>query len=148
MTRTITWAAERACIRKRGFMQQESATPVFIGIDVGKDRLDVHVHPLRQPFRMPYDENGIARLVTRLGDLNVGLIVLEATGALEVELVAALSQARLPVRVVDGQRVRAFARATGRLAKTDRLDAEVIALFAAQVQPAPATDEDSRAAAS
>jgi hypothetical protein len=91
MTRTITWAAQRARIRKRGFMQQESATPVFIGIDVAKDLLDVHIHPLRQTFRVPYDENGIARLITRLSDLNVGLVVLEATGALEVELVAALS---------------------------------------------------------
>ncbi len=63
-------------------MQQESATPVFIGIDVAKDRLDVHLHPLRQPFRVPYDENGIARLVTRLGDLNIGLFVLGAIGAL------------------------------------------------------------------
>src|SRR5206468_12004772 len=89
---------------------------------------------------------GVAGLVERLAALAPALIVLEATGGLEVRLAAALAAAGLPVAVVNPRRVRAFARAAGRLAKTDRLDAEAIARFAEAVRPParPLPDEATR----
>jgi transposase len=93
--------------------------PVFVGIDVSKHRLDIHLRPSGESFTVDYGEEEVATLVARLVALAPALVVLEATGGLEVRLAAALAAAGLPVAVVNPRRVRAFARATGRLAKTD-----------------------------
>jgi len=111
-------------------------TPVFIGIDISKARLDVALRPTGTPFTMPHDEDGIAAVVQHVRALAPAGIVLEATGGLEVLLSGALAAAGLPVAVVNPRQVRDFARATGRLAKTDRLDAQLLAQFAEVVRPA------------
>lgn len=108
----------------------------FVGIDVAKDTLDVHVRPSDETFQRANDEAGIRELVTRLQGVAPTLIVLEATGGYEMAVVAALASAGLPVAVVNPRQIRDFARATGQLAKTDRLDAAVNARFAEAVQPA------------
>ena len=121
--------------------------PVFVGIDVAKHRLEVHLRPSGESFTIDYREEEVAALVERrLLPLEPTLIVLEATGGLEVRLAAALAAAGLPVAVVNPRQVRSFARATGRLAKTDRLDAKTIAHFAEAVRPAvrPLADEATR----
>src|SRR5712691_6018568 len=109
---------------------------IFAGLDVSKDRLDVHVRPTDDSFAVAYDEEGLAMLVSRLGLLQPTLIVLEATGGYEVKVAAGLANAGLPVAVVNPRQIRDFARATGQLAKTDRLDARANARFAETVQPA------------
>jgi transposase len=111
------------------------STPTYVGIDVSKAQLDVALLPSAECWREPNDEAGIARLTQRLHDFSPALIVLEATGGLERPLTAALVQAQLPVAVVNPRQVRDFARATGQLAKTDRIDAAVLALFAERVRP-------------
>jgi transposase len=120
--------------------------PTFVGIDVSKHRLDVHPRPSGEGFATDYDDEGVAGLAGRLAALAPALVVLEATGGLEVRLAAALAAAGLPVAVVNPRQVRAFARAMGRLAKTDRLDAEAIARFAEAVRPParPLPDEATR----
>src|SRR3954454_4294836 len=100
-------------------------SPTFVGIDVAKRRLDIHSRPSGESFTTGHDEAGVAALVQRLVALAPTLVVLEATGGLEVRLAAALAAAAPPGAHVNPRRVRAFARATGRLAKTDRLDAEM-----------------------
>jgi transposase len=109
----------------------------FIGIDVAKESLDLAVRPDGVTWQATNDDAGIATVVQRLTALAPTLVVLEATGALEVPLAAALATAGLPVAVVNPRQVRDFARATGRLAKTDRLDAAVLAHFAEAVHPEP-----------
>jgi transposase len=109
--------------------------PIFVGIDVSKHRLDIHLRPSGESFTVDHDDGNVAVLVERLVALAPTLIVLEATGGMEVRLAAALAAAGLPVAVVNPRQVRAFARATGRLAKTDRLDAAAIARFAEAVRP-------------
>ena len=112
-----------------------TATPVFVGIDISKTRLDVAVRPADSPFTVPYDDAGITTVVERLRAVSPVAIVVEATGGLEVLLAGALATAGLPVAVVNPRQVRDFARATGRLAKTDALDAQVLAQFAEAVRP-------------
>jgi transposase len=109
--------------------------PVFVGIDVSKHRLEIHLRPSGEGFTVDHDDGNVAALVERLVALAPALVVLEATGGMEVRLAAALAAAGLPVAVVNPRQVRAFARATGRLAKTDRLDAKAIACFAEAVRP-------------
>ena len=116
-------------------MDQPPPGPVFAGIDVSKDRLDVHLRPSGQGFAVPRDGPGLERLAAELRSLSPALVVLEATGGFEVTVAAALAGAGLPLAVVNPRQIRDFARATGRLAKTDRLDAEAIALFAERVRP-------------
>ena len=111
--------------------------PTFIGIDVAKAQLDVAVRPTGEHWTVPQTEAGVADLVARLQPLAPTLIVLEATGGLERLASAALAAAGLPVAVVNPRQVRDFAKATGRLAKTDRLDAQVLAHFAEAVRPQP-----------
>jgi transposase len=127
-------------------MEFISASPSFIGIDVSKDRLDVHVCPSGQAFTAVRDGNGLEQLVNDLRKLSPALIVLEATGGFEIAVAAALASASLPLTVVNPRQIRDFARATGRLAKTDALDAQVIALFAERIrpEPRPVADADSR----
>lgn len=113
----------------------KKAVEIFVGIDVSKVGLDVAAHEQEQFFRVSNDEVGIAKLVERLGQWEPTLIVLEPTGGFEKLVVAELMYAGLPAVVVNAKRVRDFARATGRLAKTDKLDAKVLAHFAAAVRP-------------
>ena len=122
---------------------------VFIGIDVAKARLDVAVRPDGDTWQAANDANGIAALVARLDHLRPALIVLEATGGYERTVTASLVAAGVPVAVVNPRQIRDFAKATGKLAKTDTLDARVLAHFAAAVQPAPRPlpDADTQALA-
>ena len=113
------------------------ATTDFAGIDVAKAYLDLAVRPAGTHERLPNDEAGIAQVVARLQPLHPTLVVLEATGGLEVPLAAALAAAGLPVAVVNPRQVRDFAKAVGQLAKTDALDAQLLARFAEVVRPAP-----------
>jgi transposase len=108
---------------------------VFIGVDVSKDWLDVGVNTSQETWRTCTDPKSIAELSDRLRALAPKLVVLEATGGLEIPIAAALSRAGLPVVVVNPRQVRDFARATGRLAKTDKIDALTLALFGERVRP-------------
>ncbi|HEX6078275.1 MAG TPA: IS110 family transposase [Methylomirabilota bacterium] len=117
----------------------------FIGIDVSKDHLDVHVRPTGDSFRVRYDDAGLVALVARVRPLAPAVLVLEATGGYEVPVAATLASAALPVAVVNPRQVRDFARATGQLAKTDTLDARIIALFAEAVRPAARPVPDAQA---
>ena len=110
---------------------------VYVGIDVAKANLDVVVDPSGQRWSFSNDDKGISEAVSRLRELSPALMVMEATGGIEVPLAAALGIAGLPVAVVNPRQIRDFAKATGKLAKTDVLDARVMARFAAAVQPTP-----------
>jgi transposase len=114
----------------------ESEGP-YVGIDVSKDQLDIAVRPDGDTWSMPNDASGITEVVQRLAQLHPKLVVLEATGGLQMPVAAALASAGLPLSMVNPRQVRDFARATGRLAKTDRLDAQVLAHFAEAVRPTP-----------
>jgi len=108
---------------------------VFVGIDVSKEQLDWAAHGSAESGAVAHDDDGLEARIGRLRALKPELIVLEATGGLEMSVLAALSVAGLPVAVVNPRQVREFARAKGHLAKTDRLDAKCIAHFAAMMQP-------------
>ena len=109
----------------------------YVGIDVSKDQLDIAVRPTGETWSMPNDASGITEVVQRVAQLHPKLVVLEATGGLQMPVAAALASAGLPLSMVNPRQVRDFARATGRLAKTDRLDAQVLAHFAEAVRPTP-----------
>lgn len=121
--------------------------PRYVGIDVSKERLDVAVRPTEQSWSSTNDEAGVQELVAQAQELNPSLVVLEASGGLEVPLVAALAATSVPVAVVNPRQVRDFAKATGKLAKTDTLDAQVLAHFAEAVRPAvrPLPDAETHA---
>jgi transposase len=114
------------------------AVEQVVGIDVAKHKLDVGVLPSAETFSLDYSDQGLADLVGRLRALNPARIVVEATGGYERRLAAELLDAGLPVAVVNPARVRQLARATGTLAKNDRLDSLNLARFAQVVRPAPA----------
>ena len=109
---------------------------MFVGIDVAKAELVVAIHPTNERWTVANDERGVRTLVERLRTVPPTLIVLEATGGYELLAVAALVAAGLPVVVANPRQVRDFARSTGQLAKTDRLDADILAAFADRVRPA------------
>jgi transposase len=117
-----------------------------IGIDVSKHQLDIHVLPAAQAFALPRDGAGIDALIARLGALKPALVALEATGGFETVVAAGLAGAGLPVVVVNPAQVRAFAKALGQRAKTDPIDAAVIARFAQATRPEvrPLPDEATR----
>jgi transposase len=121
---------------------------VFVGIDVSRVRLDIAIRP-GAAFSITHDEPAIATLVEQLSALSPTLIVLEATGGMEIPLTSTLATAGLPVVVVNPRQVRDFAKASGRLAKTDALDAQVLAQFAEVMrpQPRPLPDAEARALA-
>lgn len=128
------------------------AEGIFVGIDVSKERLDVAVRtagvlPSDDGWEVPYDESGTQQLLSQLKSLEVDMVLLEASGGLELPLVAALGTKEVPVVVVNPQQVRDFARATGKLAKTDSLDAAVLAHFAEAVRPPvhPLRDAETQA---
>ena len=118
----------------------------YVGIDVSKDGVDVAVRPSGDSWRTPYDEAEVRLLVAKVQDLRPAGVVMEATGGLEVPLAAALAAVKLPVAVVNPRQVRDFAKSTGRLAKTDALDAHVLAHFAEAVRPEvrPLPDADTQ----
>lgn len=128
-------------------MKQESR---YVGIDVAKAQVDIAVRPTGQRWQVAHTQEGVEELVSHLKTLQPALVLLEASGGLELPLVAALASASLPVVVVNPRQVRDFARATGRLAKTDALDAQVLAHFAEAVRPAvrPLPDAEVQALSS
>ena len=119
----------------------------YVGIDAAKDRVDIAVRPTGEYWDVTYDEAKVAALVAQLQTLQPAAVILESTGGLELPLVAALAAAALPVAVVNPRQVRDFAKSTGRLAKTDRLDAQVLAHFAEAVGPPmrPLRDAETQA---
>ena len=117
----------------------------YVGIDVAKARLDVAVRPSGEQWVSATDPASLEELVSRLQGLQPDLIVLEATGGREAAAVAALAAAGLPVAVVNPRQVRDFARAVGQLAKTDVLDAQVLAHFAQLIHPTPRPLPDAQA---
>lgn len=119
----------------------------FVGLDVSKAHLDVHVRPTGDAFRVSHDDAGFVTLLERLRPLALTIVVLEATGGYEITLAATLAGAGLPVAIVNPRQIRHFARATGQLAKTDTLDARVIALFAEAVRPGARAVPDEQAQA-
>ncbi len=107
---------------------------VFVGIDVSKAQLDIALRPEGR-FSVPNDEAGFAQVLERLRAVPPALVVLEAPGGLEIPLTGALAAAGVPVVVVNPRQVRDFAKATGQLAKTDALDAQILAHFAEVIRP-------------
>lgn len=108
----------------------------FIGVDIAKAELVISARPSLEQWTVPNTTAGIETLLPRVAALQPQLIVLEATGGYERAVAAALAAAQLPVVVVNPRQVREFAKATGQQAKTDRIDAGILALFAERVQPA------------
>lgn len=117
----------------------------FVGIDVSKDRLDVHVRPSGAAFAVPRDGKGVEELLDRLRTVAPTLIAVEATGGFETIVAAAIGGAQLPLVVVNPAQVRHYAQAVGKRAKTDPIDAEMIARFAEAVKPEPRQVPDAAA---
>lgn len=119
---------------------------LYVGIDVAQGQLDLASSNSAAVQAFAYDEGGLARLLEHLGSLEPTLVVIEATGGIERRLVAALAQAGIVLAVVNPRQVRDFARATGELAKTDRIDARILALFAERIRPEarPLPDETTQ----
>ncbi len=124
-----------------------ASAPPFVGIDVAKNRLDIAVRPGGECWSATNDADGVTALVTRLHELQPTLVVLEASGGYEHPLTAALAGAGLPTAVVNPRQARDFAKATGKLAKTDALDAQALAHFAEAVKPAARPVPDAQAQA-
>jgi transposase len=120
-------------------------TLIHVGTDVAKDRLDVVLRPTGEYLELQNSDTDIRKLIGRLGKEDLDLVVLEATGGLEQRAAAALALAGLPVAIVNPRQVRDFAKAVGRLAKTDRIDAAVLAHFAEAVRPEPRPLADEQA---
>ena len=120
---------------------------IFVGIDVAKAQVDVAVRPADVRWEVSQDDAAIGQLVSQLKSLEPAMVLMEASGGLELPLVAALATEELPVVVVNPRQVRDFARATGKLAKTDALDAAVLAHFAEAVRPPvrPLRDAETQA---
>ena len=119
-----------------GRKEMEKAA-VYVGIDVSKDRLDVAVYGKDKVSSFRNDEEGIEQTVKRLKELSPALVVLEATGGIEMPVAASLGAAGVPVAVVNPRQTRDFGKATGKLAKTDVMDAKMLAHFASAVHPEP-----------
>jgi transposase len=114
-----------------------STEQVYVGIDVAQETFDVAVHDSSEHWTAQNNASGIAETVTRLEALKPALVVMEATGGLERGLAGMLAAVHIPVAVTNPARIRSHAKTIGRLAKTDRIDAEVIAHFAQAIKPAP-----------
>ncbi len=130
-------SARSGRVRKSGRQESSVSTeqPVHVGIDVSKATLAVAIEPTQEHWQVTNDESGIQHLAERLRQLDPERIVLEATGGYELPLLAILGCAELPVVAVNPRQVRNFAKAIGLLAKTDQLDAQLLAQFAAVVKP-------------
>lgn len=120
-------------------------TEMYVGIDVSKANLDVAVSPSGQQWDFINDDNGIDQAVSCLQELSPTLVVLEATGGIELPVAASLGAVGIPVAVINPRQARDFAKATGQLAKTDDLDAHSLAHFAAAVRPTPRALPDATA---
>jgi len=118
-------------------MSDHGSVPVYIGIDVSKAFLDIAVRPSGEPWRSPNEFEALESLVKKIKALQPALIVLEATGGFEVMVASALAAAGLPVAVVNPRQTRDFAKSLGRLAKTDRIDANDLAHFGEALHPEP-----------
>ena len=118
---------------------------VFVGIDVSKDRLDICIRPSGETFAVRRDDEGLASLVERLRALHPVLVALEATGGYETVVASAVAVTHLPLAVINPRQIRDFARSTGKLAKTDRLDAAAIAHFAEAIRPPARPVADAQA---
>jgi transposase len=116
-------------------MTTSTPPPLFVGIDVSKARLDIATRPTNAGWQVDNKEEGIASLVDKLKQLKPALIILEATGGYETAVTAALASGGLPVAVVNPRQVRDFAKSLGQLAKTDKIDAALLAHFADAVRP-------------
>lgn len=110
---------------------------IFVGVDVSKDRLDVHVRPTGEAFVVTRDGNGLEQLIDRLRSLSPTLVAVEATGGFETIVAAAVAGAQLPLAVINPAQIRHFAQAVGQRAKSDPIDAAVISRFAEAVKPEP-----------
>lgn len=110
---------------------------LYVGVDVSKAALDIAIRPTEETWQVPHTEEGIRGLVSRLKEMGSSLVLLEATGGMERLLMGELATEGLPVVAVNPRQVRDFAKALGRLAKTDTLDAQVLARFAESVKPTP-----------
>lgn len=120
-------------------MSEGSESPVFVGIDVASKQLDVAMLPSGEAFQENNSNKGVQRLASRLKKLNTTLVVIEATGGYQRDIAVALAVEEVPVAIVNPRQARDFARATGVLAKNDRLDAAVLARFARDLRPDPTT---------
>ena len=123
-------------------------SPTFVGIDVAKDKLDIAVRPSAEQWVTPQTEEGLSALVATLAALAPELVVLEATGGYEAAAAAALITAGVPVAVANPRQVRQFARGIGQLAKTDRLDAHILAILPRRCDRHPARCPMSRLSSS
>jgi len=121
-----------ALVQGRDNVAQEE---IFVGIDVGKQNLDVYVLPSDEHLVRENDQEGIDNLVAHLAEISASLVVMEPTGGLEMPLAGALAAAGLKVFVVNPVWPRNFARAIGRLAKNDRVDAKTLALYGKALKP-------------
>jgi transposase len=122
-----------------------SNEPIYVGIDVSKDNLDLAVHPRQQIRRFHNTATGINKAVEYIRDIGPVLLVMEATGGFEITVAAALSEAGITTAIVNPRQARDYARSTGKLAKTDAIDAQMLADFAAAVQPEPRPLADTQA---
>lgn len=118
---------------------------VFVGIDVSKEKIDVAVLPRGESFQVSYDEKGIKEQTKLLLALSPNLIVMEATGGLEMLLASFLGAERLTLAIVNPRHVRNFAKATGKMAKTDKIDAFVLSAFRLAIRPEPKPLPDEKA---
>ena len=117
----------------------------FIGIDVSKDSLDIATYYGKKEWHLTNDDTGTAELVAILGNIKPSLVVMESTGGYETSAAYALDRSGVPCAVVNPRETRDFARATKKLAKTDRIDAKVLAHFAAAIRPEPRPMSDEQA---
>lgn len=124
----------------------EKLVESFVGIDVSKNTLDLRIEPAAEAIHVAYDDQGIAQVCRRLVEALPTLIVMEATGGLETRLAGELAAKGLPVAVINPRQARDFAKATGQLAKTDRVDAAILCAFARAIRPAvrPLKSADAR----
>lgn len=124
----------------------EKLVESFVGIDVSKNTLDLRIEPAGEAMHVAYDDQGIAQVCRRLVEALPTLIVMEATGGLETRLAGELAAKGLPVAVINPRQARDFAKATGQLAKTDRVDAAILCAFARAIRPAvrPLKSADAR----
>jgi len=120
-------------------------TTSYVGIDISKATLDVAVLPTGEHFVVSNEEAGIEELLGKLAEVSDALVILEASGGFERPVAAALAASGVALFVVDPRQARDFAKATGQLAKTDRLDAFVLAHFAQAIRPAPRAIPDAEA---
>src|SRR5205814_3970711 len=116
-------------------LMSSSSSACFVGFDVSKATLDVHLRPQAESWQIAYDSKHLAALIEKLQGLAPERLIVEATGGLETLLVSHLAAAALPVCVINPRQARDFAKATGQLAKTDRIDAAVLAHFGEALKP-------------